>query len=391
VTAASSDINLRPAPFASIFVFGQNPFCANDGVLLDGGFHDRYLWSTGDTTSSLSVRTSGLFWVKVTATNGCSAADTVQTTAIPGPPVSITASGPLEFCEGDSVVLNGGNHVDYFWNGVLSGSSLIVRESRQVILVATDSTGCSSSDTVMVNARPSPMPRISPAIFCEGDSVTLSLPGFRSVLWSTGDTGAVLTLLNSDTITAVVVDSFGCQGMLDTTFIRELSLPRPTIGVVSGIPQTQRFASYQWYWLDTSDMSLIPLVGARGQSLAGTGYENDPNYTGFLVVEVNDGLCTGQSEPFDLATVGIASFASDFMLYPQPSSGTFYLELPPAFSSGFRLIIQDLQGRVVRDFGFMQNINSQFVMGDIPGGMYLLIIEQPGKRWSQKIIFSKKE
>ncbi|MEZ4687590.1 MAG: hypothetical protein R3B47_16475 [Bacteroidia bacterium] len=123
------DINLRQAPVASIFVFGQNPFCANDGVLLDAGIHDTYRWNTGDSTGSLSVRTTGQFWVKVTSTNGCSGYDTVQTTAVPGPPVSISANGPLEFCEGDSVELSGGSHVDYYWNGLLSGDRFVVKKA----------------------------------------------------------------------------------------------------------------------------------------------------------------------------------------------------------------------------------------------------------------------
>jgi hypothetical protein len=127
-------INLRPAPVANIFVFGQNPFCANDGVLLDGGFHESYQWSTGDTTGSIAVDTSGQFWVKVTAPNGCCTYDTLETTALPGPSVAISPGGSIDLCEGDSIRLNGGSHAGYLWNGMTGDSNFVANQSGTVVL-----------------------------------------------------------------------------------------------------------------------------------------------------------------------------------------------------------------------------------------------------------------
>jgi gliding motility-associated-like protein len=47
------------------------PMCKNLGnVIIHAGNFDSYLWSTGETTSSISVTTPGPYWVTVTENNG---------------------------------------------------------------------------------------------------------------------------------------------------------------------------------------------------------------------------------------------------------------------------------------------------------------------------------
>jgi hypothetical protein len=158
-----------------------------------------------------------------------------------------------------------------------------------------------------------------------------------------------------------------------------------------GIPITGSFQRYQWYWYDSTDGSLEPIPTATGRSLRGIDYEEDPNYTGLLVVKVNDGLCDGFSAPFSLATVGIPSADHVFQIYPQPASGSFRLQLPPHIDTRAHVSIIDLQGKVIRDFGFMQCIDCQDFDILVEPGIYFLTIEQVGSRWARKIIFSKKE
>ncbi|MEZ4687591.1 MAG: T9SS type A sorting domain-containing protein [Bacteroidia bacterium] len=233
---------------------------------------------------------------------------------------------------------------------------------------------------------------IGAAIFCDGDSVRLSLPGYRSVQWSTGDTGTFVTLYDSDTLTATVVDSFGCEGTLSPAYVRAIPLPMPVIQWNMGHPATSSgFLSYQWYWYDSTDQSLTPLAVATAQSLAGINYENDPNNTGVLVVQVSDALCSGFSEPFSLATTGISVGENSFRIYPQPATNHFRLELPEELQAGFSLWLTDINGKKVLDFGVVQYADNHEFTIDVPAGVYMLNLEKGGKRRVEKILFSKKE
>jgi hypothetical protein len=49
-------------------------------VTLNAGSHTTYNWSTGATSQSIQVATSGTFSVSVTNTSGCSASDVIQVT-----------------------------------------------------------------------------------------------------------------------------------------------------------------------------------------------------------------------------------------------------------------------------------------------------------------------
>lgn len=60
--------------------------CENQYVTLDAGYNPQwsYLWSTGDTTPTITVSTSGTYYVNVTSPNGCSDSDEVVITFMPG-------------------------------------------------------------------------------------------------------------------------------------------------------------------------------------------------------------------------------------------------------------------------------------------------------------------
>nr|MBP8967600.1 hypothetical protein [Paludibacteraceae bacterium] len=60
--------------------------CENQYVTLDAGYNPQwsYLWSTGDTTPTITVSTSGTYYVNVTSPNGCLGFDEVVITFMPG-------------------------------------------------------------------------------------------------------------------------------------------------------------------------------------------------------------------------------------------------------------------------------------------------------------------
>jgi hypothetical protein len=88
-------ITINPKPVVS---FGPDQvLCAGNTAILDAGnAGTNYLWSTGATTQTISVTTSGSYWVVVTnPTTTCSATDTVVVTFTPvpvTPTISVTGT-----------------------------------------------------------------------------------------------------------------------------------------------------------------------------------------------------------------------------------------------------------------------------------------------------------
>lgn len=78
-TTASDTIEVIVNPLPDIDL-GEN-ISQDDSLIIDAGagFAD-YLWSTGETTQSITVKQSGDYWVRVTNESGCSSTDTVNVT-----------------------------------------------------------------------------------------------------------------------------------------------------------------------------------------------------------------------------------------------------------------------------------------------------------------------
>ncbi len=78
-------VMINPLPFVNL---GEDiEVCANESVMLDAGNPGAtYLWSTGETTQTITVDTTGIglgtvvFWVQVTDQNGCDNTDEIAVT-----------------------------------------------------------------------------------------------------------------------------------------------------------------------------------------------------------------------------------------------------------------------------------------------------------------------
>ena len=87
---------------------GSTTICIGNSVTLStDSVYVSYAWSTGETTATISVTTSGNYTVYVTDNYGCTGTSLpVTVTVVPLPIVTVTPSGPTTFCQGDSVILS---------------------------------------------------------------------------------------------------------------------------------------------------------------------------------------------------------------------------------------------------------------------------------------------
>nr|MDQ3048188.1 PKD domain-containing protein [Bacteroidota bacterium] len=209
-------VTVNPLPVATITAGGPVTFCQGDSVILTSSTGSSYLWSTGATTSSISVLASGSYSVNVTSASGCSASSGATTvTVFTTSPSSITAGGPTTFCQGDSVTLTASTGSSYLWSTGATTQSINVLLTNNYSVSVSDVNGCfvtSASVTVTVNANPA-APVISPSgiyNICIGDTVTLTSTAADSYLWSNGSTSASIDVTAAGMFSVTAYNTFGC-------------------------------------------------------------------------------------------------------------------------------------------------------------------------------------
>jgi hypothetical protein len=174
-------VSVNPIPVTpAITASGSTVFCKGGSVTLTSGTGSSYLWSTGETTQSIDVTSSGSYTVRV-AINGCQSAPSVPlivtVNALPAIPV-ITADGPTTFCDGEDVLLTTGTASAYLWSDGSVSSGITVTESGIFTVIVADPNGCYSASSapvqVVVNSIPAVSIISSSEPMCSNDTRTLT-------------------------------------------------------------------------------------------------------------------------------------------------------------------------------------------------------------------------
>jgi len=215
-------------PIATVSTTNPLVFCADTSAVLTANLGTAYLWNTGDTTSFITVDTTGIYSVAVTNTDNCvanSAGTSITVNPLPNP--IITPLSATTFCEGDSVVLSSSIDSLYFWNTNSTDSILVVSAAGDYTVTLTNSFNCSAtSDTVTVVVNPNPIAAIvanGPLSFCDGNEVSLnSTGGIPS--WSTGSSDTTITVIQTEMIELLVTNEFGCTDT-DSLSVTVFELP----------------------------------------------------------------------------------------------------------------------------------------------------------------------
>ncbi len=134
---------------------GTTALCSGESVMLELSSGSNYQWSTGDTTTMISVDSSGMFWAVFTSVYGCpKATDTISVSVNPLPFVTI---GPdTTVCHLSSYSLNAGSGFNsYEWSTGSTDQFLVLSttlsyDSASYFVLVTDTNGCQNSDSAVV-------------------------------------------------------------------------------------------------------------------------------------------------------------------------------------------------------------------------------------------------
>ncbi len=264
----------------TITASGPLTFCQGGSVDLSVSGGVSYLWSNGATGATTTITASGTYTVTLTDANGCTspASAAVVVNVTPGPTApTITPNGPLVFCQGGSVQLSSSASASYEWsNGTLTQTANIAASGSYTVTIA-DALGCESTSapiTVTVNPLPaSPVITAqSPAAFCPGGSTTLQAPSAASWLWNTGAVTQTIPVNTTGVFSVTVTDANGCTSPVSANFSTTL-YPSPAAPVITangnttfcqGESVTLSVPAAQSYLWNTGQVSQSITVNSSG-------------------------------------------------------------------------------------------------------------------------------
>jgi gliding motility-associated-like protein len=270
--------------------------CLGDTVRLTASGVGRYRWNTGDSTASISVRTTRLgenvFIVNGSSANSCSpTSDTIRVRVDAIPVAVANPVRELKICAGESTTLRASGGVRYAWRHGPTTSETTVRPSRDstwYYVRVFNAIGCASEDSVLVRLTP----RIDlPAVVnvCQGTiprigQVSPELPA--RYLWNNGDTVPIITVNRSgryivrvqvrtctyfDTVVVNIRDSLRLRLAADTIVCFAKPNERPDqvrraahrLGVVFLNPIPGETYFYEWFGPDNRVLDRDQLAQAR--------------------------------------------------------------------------------------------------------------------------------
>ena len=171
-----------------------------------------FLWQDGSTNPDYVLNGEDKVWVTVSYADNCSFTDTISITYKDSPEVELGTDKTM--CSGDTVSI--GFHSDsvtFVWGDGSTDSVIRVTETGYYAITVINEGGCKASDSIFVNAIPSPEVNLGPdtTIFPDQNfELNAGNPG-ADYVWSTGETTQSITV-NNEGDYWVAVSNGQCTG-----------------------------------------------------------------------------------------------------------------------------------------------------------------------------------
>lgn len=304
-----------------------------------------------DNTISVKWNTPGNVWVKVNYTNqkGCRAGAPAQFNATVKPAVVPTITGPASLCESTSATyMTEAGMTNYVWTvstGGLITSGQGTRSvnvlwttagSRTISVIYNTPLGCPIlvPSTKSVTVHPRPHPTITgPVSVCVGALVNyITEAGMTNYQWSLGGSGGI------------IYSGFGSRQIL-----------------------------VKW-----------TLPGAKTVSV---NYTNTNGCTASVPTILNVTVHTCPEKSVAESTETAAQ--PDIIIYPDPSSGRFNLQVLNYDDLTFDIEIINVSGKRVyeqKGLSFIRLVPQEINMGSIPDGLYVVLIQNNDIHLTQRIM-----
>ena len=240
INAVTAAMTVNAGTTATISASSATTFCAGGSLTLTASPGATYSWSTGDLTQSITVSTSGTYYVNVTNASGCAATSASTQVVVNTLPVVTAITGSTEVCIGATTQL-----VDATTGGLWSSSNnnvatvdlaglvtSVTAGSTTIIYTVTNSNGCTSSVSATVNVNALPSASIAAngtTTFCAGGSVNLVATAGTNYLWNNGQITQSITVDIAGTYFTTVTNASGCSANSNAITVTVNALPTAVV------------------------------------------------------------------------------------------------------------------------------------------------------------------
>ena len=371
--------------------------CANDSAItLSSGFPMGGIYSgsgisNGIFDPSLINDSSTLYTYVYSDSNNCTSTDTAVIRVNSLPNVQLLV--PNNICPNAPILnLNGGSPVGGIYSGVgVIGDdfdpSLVGTNNAIIQYAYTDSNNCTVSVSNSIFVFPFSSVNVSgDTDVCEGSSTTLTASGADYYIWNNTDTSDLITISPTTDVgfSLISYDSNGCQ-YNDSVFVHVNPIPSLIISGPDTICQDsvavyQALTTASSYFWNTNDTTPSISVGPYpvGSQLV------------FSVGVTDTNGCTNN----DFTTLHVQQCSllemyheenGDVKIYPNPSTGEFYVELFNFGSNLKQIQVLDVTGKVISE----QTKSCQDCIlsyQQISSGIYFIIVKSSHFSITKKLI-----
>jgi len=268
-------INVDIVPIPVVALGSDISFCDGGAVVLDATNADcSYLWSTGETTSTITVTDAGIYSVTVYNILGCYQTDEVEVEIYVSPVVNL---GPdIISCDNVEVILDATTALcTYNWSTGENTATIIAEESGTYSVIVTNSFSCSDTDEIIIELLEAPVIEfILPETICSDiEAFELNATPVGGTYSGTGVSDNIfdpaIAGLGIHLITYTVTDVNGC------TSISTKEIEVTICQAIEGLEENIRITLYPnpaMYYLtitisNTEDMEWIEIFDMLGNKI----------------------------------------------------------------------------------------------------------------------------
>jgi PKD repeat protein len=362
--------------------------CEGQTVRLDAGAgFATYLWSTGATTRTIDVTTSGSYTVRVTNSFDCEGQSTPYVLTFnrtPAPQIT----GPSQTCVNATAVysvtaVSGDAYVWTVTNGTIRNGAGTPTISVQwgstgtgtVACTQTSAAGCvGTAATMNVTFGSVIVPTITVSgstTLCDGESIELDAGVYNTYQWSTGATTRKITVNKAGSYTVTVSEPGGCTGTSAPIVVT--TKPAPATPSIVRTQNTLECSvvgtAYQWSESNTP----IPFATQRTYTVVTPG--------SYRVRVTAENACSATSEPFIVNTVGVREeeVVDAVTISPNPVTDQCVITAHGGWQ-GSEAIVVDARG--VRRAAFViPNGTAEFAFDTsfLDAGVYTMMVQHDGR------------
>jgi len=412
-------------------------FCQGELYLLDAGpDFDAYLWQNGEETRTITVNTTGTYWVEVTVDDNCSNSDTVSVTFTPNPVAN--AGSTQTIVMGTSTTLDGQGSsgsppYNYLWspaselvqNDIANPTTVPLWAAQVYTLNITDINNCvAPEEEVLINVyEPGDelgiLPFVTPSTICVGEEVSVEsnvtggTPGYQYT-WTSNPPGFSSTEASftdtpqADITYLITVDD--SEGGTISSSVSVVVNPLPVIDLIpqgsvllgtdtiiicvrdsafldAGFDEDPLGTSYLWtpaglnnrYYTARTTGSWIDF---QTHNVEVTNYETGCFKAGGITImfDFNECAIGVEETPDDISIIGIQ---------PNPNDGSFTMELNENLSK-LELKVLDIRGQQVYYKKFKRNYSKgeRIEMNiEFPEkGMYFIMFSSDQQQFVNKVL-----